>query len=83
MKLIELMQKANAGYPDGFLANYYHPKTGQKKRGSGNGLAQFIAVELIETFSDDTDEDAQIQTAVQMLENAIRDIQATIDALEG
>lgn len=83
MKLIELMQKANAGYPDGFLANYYNPKTGQKKRGSGDGLAQFIAVELIETFSDDTDEDAQIQTAVHMLENAIRDIQATIDALEG
>ena len=85
MKLTALLNKANAGYPDGFLATYYDNETGEKIAGSGDTLAQFIVTELVETFSEDgpgTNEESQIQTAVGTLENAIRDLQATIDALE-
>jgi hypothetical protein len=51
MKLVELLNAANQGYPDGYLAEYYDTKTGVlKKRGSGDALAKFIVLELIDTF---------------------------------
>ena len=50
MKLPELLNAANKGYPDGYLAEYYETKTGARKRGSGDTLAEFIVLELIDTF---------------------------------
>jgi hypothetical protein len=33
MKLPELLNAANKGYPDGYLAEYYDTKTGKRKAG--------------------------------------------------
>ena len=36
MKLPELLNVANQGYPDGYLAEYYDTKTGARKSGRGD-----------------------------------------------
>lgn len=65
MKLLELLNAANQGYPDGYLAEYYDTKTGTRKRGRGDTLAEFIVLELIDTFDPKTDDDAQIGIGVK------------------
>ncbi len=83
MKLVELLDRANRGYPDGYLAEYYDKKTGKLKRGSGDTLAEFIVKELADTFDDDADDKTQIDTAVHMLERAMDDLVLTAAALDG
>lgn len=59
MKLLELLNAANEGYPDGYLAEYYDTKTGAlKKHGSGDTLAKFIVPELIDTFDSKASDDS-------------------------
>ena len=82
MKLLELLNAANEGYPDGYLAEYYDTKTAARKRGSGDTLAQFIVLELIDTFDSKASDDAQIGIATQMLERARTDLLSVIQALE-
>ena len=82
MTLVELLNRANKGYPDEFLAMYYDTDTGERISASGDGLAEFIVRELSETFDHDLDDDTQIQTATHVLQNAIRDLQTVIDAIE-
>lgn len=81
MTLPELLDAANQGYPDGYLAEYYDAKTGVRKRGSGDTLAQFIVLELIDTFDSKADDDSQIGMATQLLERARRDLLSVIQAL--
>ena len=82
MKLPELLNAANQGYPDGYLEEYYDTKTGARKRGSGDTLAEFIVLELIDTFDSKSPDDSQIGIATQMLERARRDLLDVIQALE-
>ncbi len=83
MKLLQLLNAANQGYPDGDLAEYYDPKTGKRKSGSGDTLAQFIVLELIDTFDSKSSDDSQIGIATQILERARTDLLGVIQALEG
>jgi len=80
--LLELLNAANQGYPYGYLAEYYDTKTGARKRGQGDTLAEFIVSELIDTFDSKTPDDSQISLATQMLERARRDLFNVIQALE-
>jgi len=82
MKILELLNKANKAYPDEFLSNYYNEKTGKPRKGNGDTLAEFIVRELYETRSENQEDEAQIQCAVEILERAVRDIQSVIGALE-
>ena len=82
MTLPELLNAANKGYPDGCLTEYYDIKTGARKRGQGDTLAEFIVLELIDTFDSKAPDDSQISLATQMLERARRDILGVIQALE-
>ncbi len=82
MKLVELLERASQGYPDQYLREYYDRETGKRNHGSGDALAEFIVVELSETFVPDADDGAQIGIGINVLENAINDLQDTIDALE-
>ena len=81
MKLPELLNAANQGYPDGYLAEYYDTKTGARKRGSGDTLAEFIVLELIDTFDSKSPDDSQIGIATQLLERARTDLLGVIEAL--
>ena len=60
MKLLELLNTANRGYPDGYLAEYYDTRTGERKSGSGDTLALFVVIELTETFDPEADDEARI-----------------------
>ena len=81
MKLVELLNKANEGYDDGFLENYFDPKTGDFIQGKGDVLAEFIVVELSETFDSKASDEAQIQEALRAMEMARGDISSVIEAL--
>ena len=82
MKRVELLNAANRGYPDGFLAEYYDIKTGKVKDGSGDTLAQFLVRELAETFDESQSSDFQINTALGIIDCAIRDLELVAAALQ-
>lgn len=81
MTIQELVEVANNGYPDNYLERYFDQKTGKAKSGPGDGLAEFILRELVETFDATADKDDQIEEAIRLMENAIRDIRGVINAL--
>lgn len=80
----QILDAANAVYPDGFLENYYDAK-GDKAKGSGDTMAQFIAIEIIESFGDADGEDMgsveAIDLIIQRLETAHEDLGNVIGAL--
>jgi hypothetical protein len=80
MKIKQLLDRANSGYPEGYLATYYNWK-GQTRRGKGDTLAQFIVNELTETFDPDYDDKAQVEQATYVLGEAIKDLQGAINGL--
>ena len=58
MKLIELIQKASDAYDsDGWVMRYYMHTDDEPL--TGDGLAQFIATELAETFDEDSSDEEQ------------------------
>lgn len=83
MTLVQLLDLANQGYPDGFLAAYYDPETGEPKDGSGDTLALFIVRELQETFDPHASNKAQTIQAVRRLHKAQEDLSSVIAALAG
>jgi hypothetical protein len=68
--LKELLDLANEAYDDGYLANYYTKEGKLKKNGSGDTLAKFIVIELIETFDPDLYKKQQLYYAMQAIERA-------------
>jgi len=82
MKLVDILNIANEGYPDGFLAVYYHPSTGKSKRGSGDTLAQFIVREIQDTYDPDASDMQQLAEARRVMSNARREVESVIDKLE-
>jgi hypothetical protein len=83
MKLIDLMKRANAGYPDEYLGQYFQYKTGEPVEGTGDTLAEFIVRELAETFDPDASDEDQIDQAVKVLEEATSDLNGVMAALRG
>jgi hypothetical protein len=81
LKTKELLDIANKGYPDGFLATYYD-KNGKFCESTGDSLARFIVVELIETFDPKLTDEEQLDSAVRTLERAKQDIQDVINSLQ-
>lgn len=81
LTLLELLNLANEAYPDGFLAEYYDAKTGQRLPGGGDSLARFIVAELSETFDPDASRQAQLREARIALNRAIDDLQMVIAIL--
>jgi len=81
MKLVELLKKANEGYDDGFLSEYFDEETGERLEGKGDTLAEFIVIELRETFDPDGDDEDQIGEAIHQMQNAKSDIEGVMAAL--
>ena len=70
MTLDELMDRANALYPDNMILRYYQ----EPKRNHGDTLAKFIVLELQDTFDPDAPEHEQLSTARRALFRASQDI---------
>jgi hypothetical protein len=81
LSLLGLLTLANEFYPDGFLTEYFRPATGERRNGSGDTLAQFIVIELSETFDSAAPRGAQLEEARRVLNRAIDDLDRVIDGL--
>jgi len=81
LTLLELLNRANDAYPDGFLAEYYDAKTGERRQGGGDSLARFIVAELSETFDPGAAHAAQLEEAGNALNHAVDDLERVIQAL--
>lgn len=76
----QLLDRANSGYPDGYLETYYDDD-GNLRPGTGDTLARAIVSELIETFDPLAAADDQTQSAIEHLEQYQRDLGSVIAAL--
>ena len=83
MSIKEILDLANAGYPDGFLATMYDDEGKETPDADkqGDTLALFIVRELIETCDADAGNEDQLATARQALDRAVADLQGVIEAL--
>jgi len=82
MTLLELLKKANEGYDDGFLSEYFNEDTGELVDGKGDTLAQFIVIELSETFDPEATDEDQIGEAIRVMDAGKSDIAGVLHALE-
>jgi len=82
MTILELLNAANEGYPDGYLAEYYDPKTGKKVKSNGDTLAEFIVQEIIETYDAKATKQVQLESAAGCLRTAQNDLESVITALK-
>lgn len=78
MKLVELLNKVNEAYDDGFLREYYDEVTGGQRNGSGDYLALHIVREIQETFDPDASDEAQISEAIRVLESSRQQLDKVI-----
>ena len=82
MRLVQLLNKANEGYDDHFLSEYFHPKTGKfNRKAEGDGLARFIVIEISETFDAESTDLQQVDEAIRVMEQARDDIRGVLRVL--
>ena len=85
MKLVDLMKRANAGYPDGYMDQYFSDVDGVPHRNPdcGDTLAEFVVRELADTFEPNASDEDQIDRAVEVMERAASDLAGVMAALRG
>lgn len=85
LTLAQLLRIAERGYRRGglTLANYVNLRTGAFLRNPpvGDTLAEFVAIELAETFDPGTNRLAQLNEAVRVMGRASEDLHLITDAL--
>lgn len=81
---LELLKLANEAYADGFvdLSDYYTPEGRRNKEGTGDTLAEFIVIELLETFDDMAPKEAQLMEAMRAIKRAREQLSVIHDHLE-
>lgn len=81
--LNQLISRAASVYPDKFILEYWDMKAKCPKENPNGGdtLAQFIALELADTFDPEADDKEQVETAVRVMQSAANDIAAVMEAL--
>lgn len=81
MKLEEIIAIADAAYADGFVGEYFDPKTQKAKELKlGDTLARFIVIELCETYDSKASEADQLNEAQRVLAMARDELESVIVA---
>jgi hypothetical protein len=81
LTLKDILDTANKYYSDGYLSEYYDENGNPPKvRGSGDKLAEFIVLELRETFDENASYSEKISTAIRSMTTAISDISSVLRA---
>ncbi len=80
MRLIDLLDLADEGYPDGFLSHFYDER-GDRVGGSGDTLARFVVAELSETFDPDAPDAEQLDSARAHIRRAIDALDSVAERL--
>ncbi|MDO8472627.1 MAG: hypothetical protein Q7T05_02290 [Dehalococcoidia bacterium] len=81
MKLKQLLDIANKGYPDGFLEGFYDEEGKFKDGVEGDGLAKFVVCEIGETFDPKATNLAQLAEAERVIRQARIDLFGVENAL--
>jgi hypothetical protein len=81
MTIKELLTTAAKGYSDGGMDKYITKSGTLNKSATGDTLAKFIVVELIETFDPKAPLADQVDTAIEALEKAVEELHGVIDVL--
>lgn len=83
MTLNELIDRADAAYPDGLIATFWDRcrQVAVDDPGIVDTLALFIVRELKDTFDPDTLEEDQLATAAKAIQRAINELLAVRNAL--
>lgn len=84
MTLVELLNIANKGYPDGYLAELYDPETGDPVPDAdekGDTLALCILRDLRDTFVPDSTREEQFTEAIRIMKVVRDDVQGVLHAL--
>ena len=82
MKISDLLNLANEGYPGGILAAFYDEDTINPIAGSAAPIAEFIVLELLYRFRPGAEDEVQAFDALRALNVAKRDLESVIAALE-
>jgi hypothetical protein len=85
VNLVELLNIANAGYPDQSLSLLYDHQTGEMLDAPekwGDTLAVFIVRELTETFEPTNASDVQLAAAASAMERAALEVAGVFGALK-
>jgi hypothetical protein len=77
MTLDTLMHIVDDAYPDGFVWCYYTDPTTR-----GDTLAQFIMMEIRDTFDVDGTDVAQLNEAIRVMDTTVREVDNVITELE-
>ena len=83
MTLNQLVCRAASAYPDAFVMEYWDAlkEVPMKNPNGGDTLAEFVALELYESFDPEAGDDEQLATAVKVMQSAADDLQAVAHAL--
>jgi len=80
----EILDAANAAYPDQLLESYYD-SNGKRTKGEGDTLAEYIVIEITESIADAVDDKwgtpEALDLAIQRLEAGQEDTSRVIGAL--
>jgi len=83
MTLNQLVCRAASAYPAAFVMEYWSMEKEEPvpNPDGGDGLAEFVALELYESFDPEAGDDEQLATAVKVMQSAADDLQAVAHAL--
>ncbi len=83
MTLNQLVCRAASAYPEAFVLRFWDPLREEPKSDlhAGDTLAEFVALELYESFEPEASDDDQLATAVKVMQSAADDLQAVAHAL--
>ena len=83
MTLNQLVCRAASVYPDAYVLEYWDAEKQEPRKNPSGGdtLAQFIAIELADTYDADASDNEQIATAVRAMQTAADDLAAVAQAL--
>lgn len=83
MTIQQLICRAASTYPDAYVLQYFDLEKGEPKANpdGGDTLAQFIALEIAETFDPEADDGTQIATAIKAIQTAADDLGTVAHAL--
>jgi hypothetical protein len=83
MTIDELIHLAAKGYPDEYLLEFWNDyKHEPRYDHTGYGLAKFIVIELFETFDIKGSDEEQLNTALEMMSNAVEHTMGVVGEIE-
>ena len=85
MTLNRLIAAAASAYPEAYVLNYWNAEASEPKDNpvGGDTLAQFVALELADTYDEAATDTEKIDTAARKMREAAEDLHSVATALAG